>query len=664
MGITALWNVIKEQDRSVPIAQLAEEHFKQHGRPLRIAVDEADWRFNNLTMQQVYMIRESSNQPAFQGIEKSMFYRICRLLALNIQLLFVFDGASRPWKRGRRGGGKNNSEERTLLKQLLTYFQVPYHEAPGEAEAECARLQQLGVVDAVFSQDSDTLMFGTGVLIRDDRVAKEKGNNDRSKENTKKSGTTVRVVYGQEIKDKHNMDREGLVLFAMLCGGDYDVKGLPGCGPAMATRVVHAGLGASLCQCKTKIDCAKWRERLVACIQSQKGSRIVIPHDFPDIETLDKYNRPKISSDEKLRNLCGLRNGWDARIDELELLEATSSRFSIWGRLYMNWVGPVLLTKYLVARNPSLPKEDVHQIKLTKKRHKDTDQSASLPLLKQLTFCPFDLTTLQRKDFEGDRAHYWTNVVEDNFDPEHRVKAEIPTYLLQRALPSDVLDPPPTQKKTPLRRKRQAEDNDVGSSAMSSGGSKRRQPRSNASLLDATFSEDDYYRGSAPASIQCSHSIRPKPSKAEYISLLSDSDEHNSPSSRFSTVKDLGGTPSDSKDSADELNRAIQLSLQELEVARRSDGTSNGSASRGFEIERDSMAFTRSLHQAEAAPDSSSTAETCAARLRFFGSQHREEATAPTQTLVSMQGFSTSHRSGTNTDTRPPAEEIETIDLT
>lgn len=59
MGITALWDVIKGEDHSMAIAQLAEAHFKKRGRPLRIAVDEADWRFNNLTAQQVYMIRES-----------------------------------------------------------------------------------------------------------------------------------------------------------------------------------------------------------------------------------------------------------------------------------------------------------------------------------------------------------------------------------------------------------------------------------------------------------------------------------------------------------------------------------------------------------------------------------------------------------------------------
>ncbi|KAF2873803.1 PIN domain-like protein [Massariosphaeria phaeospora] len=215
MGIP-IWDLIKEQDHSVPTAQLAEEHYKKHGRPLRIAVDEADWRFNNLTSQQVFIIRQKSNQPAFQGVEKAMLYRICHMLTLNIQLLFVFDGPRRPWKRGKRGGNKIDYESLRLLKELLAHFRIPHHEAPGEAEAECARLQVLGIVDAVWSQDSDSLLFGCDLLIRDDRIARVKGNTDRSKENTKKDGKSIKVVKGHEIVEKHRFDREGLVLFAII----------------------------------------------------------------------------------------------------------------------------------------------------------------------------------------------------------------------------------------------------------------------------------------------------------------------------------------------------------------------------------------------------------------------------------------------------------------
>jgi len=163
-----LFDVIRDYDKSIPIAQLAEEHHESHGKPLRIAVDEADWRFNNVTTEFVYSIQSKysrmilhdsadapASEPAYQGQEKHMFWRLCPLLQLNIQLIFVFDGPGRPWKHGRRGQGKIDYRARDLLKEMLRCFGIPYHEAPGEAEAECARLQILGLVDAVWSQDSD-----------------------------------------------------------------------------------------------------------------------------------------------------------------------------------------------------------------------------------------------------------------------------------------------------------------------------------------------------------------------------------------------------------------------------------------------------------------------------------------------------------------------------
>jgi Holliday junction resolvase YEN1 len=42
MGINGLWDVIGKGEL-VKLAQYSTDHFNQHGRPLRVAVDEPGW---------------------------------------------------------------------------------------------------------------------------------------------------------------------------------------------------------------------------------------------------------------------------------------------------------------------------------------------------------------------------------------------------------------------------------------------------------------------------------------------------------------------------------------------------------------------------------------------------------------------------------------------
>jgi Holliday junction resolvase YEN1 len=518
----------------------------------------------------VYTIRESkyctphclplltsaaSNEQAFQGIEKAMFYRICRLLTLNIQLIFVFDGAGRPWKRGERGRGNIDYENQRLLKEMLKHFGIPYHEAPGEAEAECARLQILGMVDAVWSQDSDCLMFGCELWIRDDRIAKEKGNTDRSKENTKKNGKFVRVVRARDMKDKYGLDREGLVLFAMLAGGDYDEKGLTQCGPSTALAAVKKGLGQSLCACRNQRDCNAWSAELAMFFLTVPRARsIIVPPGFPDYKTLVKYHCPKVSSDEDLLNRSRLRLDYIRPIDEHKLLKVTNERFNIWGRLYMNWVGPALLIRKLMARDLSRPKEVVHDIKLTKRRVKKTDDQPPIRSLeRKLTFSPFGVTDLQREDFEGDQLGQWNGDKEVLFDPAHRVECEIPTYWLEKILPADVLDPPPpapkpkaipkpkpvSKPKTTAKRKRPVEDPEQDTGGSNTAKRKRNTMATDSSATKApsTARPKSLSRPALPSSSSATPS---KPRKAGPVSattqeildfpeLLDSEDEHRRP---------------------------------------------------------------------------------------------------------------------------------------
>lgn len=124
------------------------DFFKKHNRPLRIAVDEACWRFRNLNAYQVERIREG--EASANPIQKVILQRIYRLSRLmNMQLIFVDDGLKRPRKRGKAGDGKLDYELKKLTQQLLAHLKVPRHEPPGEAEAGCARMQALGIVDVV-----------------------------------------------------------------------------------------------------------------------------------------------------------------------------------------------------------------------------------------------------------------------------------------------------------------------------------------------------------------------------------------------------------------------------------------------------------------------------------------------------------------------------------
>lgn len=45
-------------------------------------------------------------------------------------------------------------------QELLTMFGLPYIIAPTEAEAQCAWLEQAGLVDGVITDDNDAFLFG------------------------------------------------------------------------------------------------------------------------------------------------------------------------------------------------------------------------------------------------------------------------------------------------------------------------------------------------------------------------------------------------------------------------------------------------------------------------------------------------------------------------
>ncbi|KAK4205734.1 hypothetical protein QBC40DRAFT_312053 [Triangularia verruculosa] len=290
MGIKGIYKEIGPGQRiSMTKLALTTLERAENPRPFRLAIDISIWQF------QIQAARGGSN-PAI----RTLFFRLVRLLSLAIQPLFVFDGPNKSaFKRNKRAGGPRGAGHMvatSMAKTMIKLFGFAIHDAPGEAEAECAFLQREGVVDAVLSEDVDTIMFGCGKTLRS-WTAEGKGN----------VPTHVTVYDAEDIaKGDSGLDREGMVLVALMSGGDYLPEGVPGCGIKVACEAARAGFGKELCSIKKadwKAGVQAWRERLrhewdtnESKLFKTKHKSLVIPEDFPDMEILRYYTHPVVST--------------------------------------------------------------------------------------------------------------------------------------------------------------------------------------------------------------------------------------------------------------------------------------------------------------------------------------------------------------------------------
>ncbi|KAI9811740.1 MAG: hypothetical protein M1827_005285 [Pycnora praestabilis] len=335
MGIKGIYGEIGSGER-VALSKLAVEAFERTGRPLRIAVDTSIWQF------QIQSGKGGSN-PAL----RTLYYRLLRLLALSIQPLFVFDGPNKPpFKRNVRTNPNTTSLPNYLTKHLLKLFGFPYHIAPGEAEAECALFQREGIVDAVLSEDVDTLMFGCGRSIRNWSSDGTRGN---------KSPTHVNVYDAKKIRTgKAGLDKDGMVLVALMSGGDYIPAGVIGCGIKIACEAARAGFGTRLCNLpmNNKAEVHSWRDQLVHEIKTNesgffrvKHKALNVPEDFPDMAVLGYYINPVVSSSEEIR-IQANDILWDQKVDVAGLREYVAEAFG--------WVHRAGAHKFIRGLAPSL----------------------------------------------------------------------------------------------------------------------------------------------------------------------------------------------------------------------------------------------------------------------------------------------------------------------
>ena len=181
----------------------------------------------------------------------------------------------------------------------------------------------------VMSQDGDAIMFGSQLTLRDWSKEGTRGN---------KAPTHVNLLDLPRLKERSGLDPDGMILVALLSGGDYDQDGVAGFGATLACDVARAGFSTDLLELVRRNDetgLQEWRERLQYELETNESGyfkkrhkTLKIPDKFPDRTLIGYYMEPAVSSEEDLTKLEGkLSKAWDREIDIPELRHYVGQTF-------------------------------------------------------------------------------------------------------------------------------------------------------------------------------------------------------------------------------------------------------------------------------------------------------------------------------------------------
>ena len=210
----------------------------------------------------------------------------------------------------------------TECQQLLQLFGLPYITAPMEAEAQCAELVSLGLVDGIVTDDSDIFLFGGT------RVYKNMFNQSKF----------VECYLAADLEKEYALTRQKLIRFAHLLGSDY-TEGLPSVGPVTALEIlsefttleafadwwtaIQSGITLTSTQ-PNPPDSSSFRKKF-----RKNASKLFLPPNFPDTRVDLAYLSPEVDSDpqpfqwgvpdlDRLRTFLMATIGWSQdRTDEV-----------------------------------------------------------------------------------------------------------------------------------------------------------------------------------------------------------------------------------------------------------------------------------------------------------------------------------------------------------
>ena len=232
----------------------------------RLAIDAF-----NIAYQFLTSIRQPDGTPLMDSKGNitshlsGLFYRSINFIEAGIQPIYVFDGEppdfkavtiekrkekkrqaaesyERAVKEGEMGSLRMYAQQTAVLtedmveesKKLLSAMGIPSVQAIGEGEAQAAQMAAKGEAYASVSQDYDSLLFGSPILVRNLSIT---GKRKLPRRNDYVMVLPERIPLEENLK-RLGITREQLVWIAVMVGTDYN-SGIKGVGPKTAYKLVQ-----------------------------------------------------------------------------------------------------------------------------------------------------------------------------------------------------------------------------------------------------------------------------------------------------------------------------------------------------------------------------------------------------------------------------------------
>lgn len=188
-------------------------------------------------------------------------------------------------KKDRRDADEVTQGMINDCQQLLALFGLPYISAPMEAEAQCAELVDLELVDGIVTDDSDIFLFGGT------RVYKNMFNQSKF----------VECYLSGDLEAEYGLTRQRLISIAQLLGSDY-TEGLPGIGPVTAVELMSEFDDLnSFKQWWSEVQMGQRSKQDDAGSAFKKkfrrnASKLFLPPGFPDPRVDEAYLHPEVDN--------------------------------------------------------------------------------------------------------------------------------------------------------------------------------------------------------------------------------------------------------------------------------------------------------------------------------------------------------------------------------